>query len=209
MPYLVGMTRLLAAALVLLTACDHQRDLEHDTAQPLTESTDGTTPTHGYWALRAWPTLVLSEDGSCPVEAVDKALEPFLAAGIAIRHEVGVCNPEHWNVEDGRVCLEVDDEGLQERHVAGNAWWRYRTRSESVVEDGVRFTRVRNTDQITVGGIRVKSSCNPMVIAHEVGHILGLGHSEDPGETMWPSESDVLAFSGADLASIVARHAAR
>lgn len=200
--------RILLAAALLLTACGAPTDLEHDTDRPLTEVIPGgPTPTHGYWALRAWPTLVLSEDGSCPVEQVDKALAPFLAAGIAIRHEVGKCHPSHWNVEDGRVCLAVDDAGLSERHLAGNAWWRYRQWSEIVVEDGVRIRRVHDTDQITVGGIRVKSDCNPMVIAHEVGHILGLGHSEDPAETMFPAASDVLSFAPGDLEWLVAKHA--
>jgi hypothetical protein len=183
-----------AALLVLLTACDAPSSLEHDTDQPLTSAptVDGETPTHGFWAYRRWPTLVLDEAGSCPVEAVEAALAPFRAAGIDVAYEAGVCRPDHWYVEDGRVCLRTDDDALWEDRDAGHAWWRPRLDAE---------------DQIVTGGITVWSSCNPMVIAHEVGHLLGLGHSDDRAHTMYPAESDVLAFGERDLPAIVARRA--
>lgn len=184
------MQRLAILAALLLTACDAPGDLSHDTDQPLTETTQvaGETPTHGFWAYRRWPTLVLSTAGSCPVEAVEAALAPFHEAGIEIGYVAGECRPAFWRVEDGRVCLRVDDDGLYEAEAAGEAYWRTR----------------KGTDQIVEGGIRVMSHCNPMAIAHEVGHVLGLGHSEDTAHTMYPAESDVLAFGDVDLQTIVA-----
>lgn len=148
---------------------------------------------HGYWALSRWPTLVLDDGGSCPAEAVDEALAPLRAAGIEIKHEVGKCRSDHWYIEDGRICLRTDEESLSEHGLAGSAYW---------------WPRPGTSDEIAMGGISVQPDCNPMVIAHEVGHILGLGHSEDKGETMYPAESEVLHFSEADLKAIVARRAA-
>lgn len=188
------MQRLAILAALLLAACHAPGDLSHDTDQPLTETVPvaGWTPTHGFWAYRKWPTLVLDEAGSCPVEAVEAALAPFHEAGIEIGYESGECRPAFFRVEDGRVCLQVDDDGLWEAEAAGEAYWRTR----------------KGTDQIVEGGIRVMSSCNPMVIAHEVGHVLGLGHSEDVEHTMYPAESDVLSFGDVDLQAIVARREA-
>jgi hypothetical protein len=183
---LPGPQPIFAALFTLLCACADPGSLEHDTAQPLTEVVaDGT---HGHWALHRWPTLVLDVEGSCPVEEVDKALAPFLAAGIEMRREVGVCHPDHYHIEDGRVCLRVDDERLAERKAAGVAWWRVRRGAP---------------DEITVGGVIVRSDCLPMVIAHEVAHVLGLEHSEREGDTMYPAVSDALEFGG-QLALIVA-----
>jgi hypothetical protein len=183
---LLGPLPIFAALFALLCACADAGSLEHDTAQPLVDVVaDGT---HGHWALHRWPTLVLDVEGSCPVAEVDKALAPFLAAGIEMRREVGVCHPDHYHIEDGRVCLRVDDERLAERKAAGVAWWRVRRGAP---------------DEITVGGVIVRSDCLPMVIAHEVAHVLGLEHSEREGDTMYPAVSDALEFGG-QLALIVA-----
>lgn len=190
------MPRLIALAILLLAACDQPLSLEHDTDQPLTQADAvpaGTTPTHGYWALSRWPTLVLDVDGSCPAEAVQAALGPFHDAGIEIKHEVGKCRSDHWYIEDGRICLRTDEEGLTDHGLAGSAYW---------------WPRPGTSDEIAMGGISVQSDCNPMVIAHEAGHILGLGHSDDRANTMYPLESDVLSFDAADLQAIVARRAA-
>jgi hypothetical protein len=187
---------LLAATGLLLLACGQPRSLEYDVNQPLTHTADlptGSTPMHGYWALSRWPTLVRDEAGSCPAEAVDEALKPFHDAGIEIKHEVGKCRSDHWYIEDGRLCLRTDDEGLSEHGLAGSAYW---------------WPRPGTSDEIAMGGINVQSDCNPMVIAHEVGHLLGLGHSKDKANTMYPLESDVLSFDAADLQAIVARRAA-
>lgn len=176
------MRRLIATTLLLLAACDAPTSLEGDTNHPLTELATSATPIHGYWALYNWPTLVLDETGSCSEEAVEAALHPFHAAGIPLDYEPGACAPAHWHIEDGRICLSVDDDGLIERGVAGSASWRVR-----------RGT----TDEIVRASVSVRSECNPMVIAHEVGHVLGLSHSEDPTDTMWGVEGEALEFHGA------------
>lgn len=183
------MQRLAILAALLLAACHAPGNLSHDTDQPLVETTSvaGETPTHGFWAYRRWPTLVLDTAGSCPAEAVEAAMAPFYAAGIDVAYEVGECRPDHWYVEDGRVCLRTEE------GIAGHAWWRH---SPDVV------------GEIMTGGIAVGPHCNPMAIAHEVGHVLGLGHSEDVGHTMYPAETDVLSFGDVDLQAIVARREA-
>lgn len=181
------MTRLLAIALLLLTACDQPGERIDATDQQLPIAA-GETPTHGYWALTRWPTLVLSEAGTCPVEAVEAALKPFHAAGIAIAYVAGECRPDAFHVEDGRLCLRT--EGTR----GGNTWWRYKPGT---------------TDEISVGGITVGSDCDTVTLAHEVGHALGLGHNEDPTHPMYPAVTGEQSLDfGTDLAVVVARHQA-
>lgn len=42
----------------------------------------------------------------------------------------------------------------------------------------------------------------PGVVAHEVGHGLGLGHSSDPGSVMWPVATGFAALGADDVAGI-------
>lgn len=171
------MTRLLLTLLLLTVACDQPDSLVDDTDQPLPATLEGETPAHGYWALTRWPTLVLDVEGSCPEEAVEAALAPYRKAGIDIAHEAGECRPDAFHVEDGRVCLRTD----AEMDKAGKAWWR---------------DHPGTTDRITAGSIRIAPRCNPVTIAHELGHVIGFGHSEDPTHTMYGVEHHNNDFQG-------------
>lgn len=130
------------------------------------------------------PRFVIDERRACPEAAVEAAFSLWWDAGVELQWEVGAC-PE--TMIEGVICIHTDDSPSMAaaRRLGSASWW----------------TREEAPFYTFLGDIAVRSECDAAVIAHEVGHILGLGHSDHPEHTMY-RHSPRMHISPAEAAQV-------
>ena len=139
-------------------------------------------------AIAMWNAAVPGEDlfayaGMCPNDLV----APFLATGNTYRDGVTVC-PLSWP-HTAHVAIPIAwvPNPCLDKHVAGRTY--YNSHFHPPLRTWVRISARAAFDY-------------KGVIAHELGHVLGLAHSSNDASLMWPGSAGVTAVPMMDTLPI-------
>lgn len=157
------------------------------------------------WVASAVPVRLCTQQANRPAaisaerfrDTVTRAAELWNAgeAAIGVRYDGDCVTQGAWREGNGVNEVAWDDQRNEVRSPAAavtqGRWFEFFGRRE--------FTEA---DIILGDGLSVPDVCLQSIVSHEVGHVLGFGHSDRRGDLMYPS------FNASDVSSCAAQAAA-